>query len=84
VATDAAISWKTGFWFWMGGLSGGGTTPHQAITGGQGLGGTIRIINGIECAGNPGNPAAIQNRIRHFKRFSYMFGFDPGALASGC
>jgi hypothetical protein len=82
VATDAAISWRTGFWFWMGGLSGGGTTPHAAITGGQGLGGTIRIINGIECGG--ANAAAVANRIRHFKRFCYMFGLDPGALASGC
>jgi Chitinase class I len=82
VATDATVSWKTGFWFWMGGLSGGGTTPHQAITTGQGLGATIRIINGIECGG--ANAAAVANRIRHFKRFSYMFGLDPGALASGC
>jgi hypothetical protein len=82
VATDAAISWKTGFWFWMGGLSGGGTTPHQAITSGQGLGATIRIINGIECGG--ANAAAVQNRIRHFKRFSYMFGFDPGDATNGC
>jgi len=82
VNMDPAISWRTGFWFWMGGLSGGGTTPHQAITGGQGLGATIRIINGIEC--NNGNPGAVQNRIRHFKRFSYMFGLDPGDLNNGC
>jgi hypothetical protein len=84
VATDPAVSWKTGFWFWMSGLSGGGTTPHQAITTGQGLGATIRIINGIEC-GNPSAPALpVQNRLRHFRRFSYMFGLDPGAAATGC
>jgi predicted chitinase len=82
VATDAAISWKTAFWFWMSGTSGGGTTPHQAITGGQGLGATIRIINGIECGG--ANAGAVQNRIRHFKRFSYMFGLDPGDATNGC
>jgi len=82
VATDANISWRTGFWFWMGGLSGGGTTPHQAITGGQGLGATIRIINGIECGG--ANLPAVQDRIRHFKRFSYMFGLDPGDANNGC
>jgi predicted chitinase len=82
VATDSTISWKTGFWFWMGGLSGGGTTPHQAITSGQGLGATIRIINGIECGG--ANTLAVQNRIRHFKRFSFMFGLDPGDANNGC
>jgi len=82
VNTDPAISWRTGFWFWMGGLSGGGTTPHQAITSGQGLGATIRIINGIECGG--ANMPAVQNRIRHFKRFSFMFGLDPGDANNGC
>jgi len=82
VATDAAISWKTAFWFWMSGTSGGGTTPHQAITGGQGLGATIRIINGIECGG--ANAPAVADRIRHFKRFSYMFGLDPGDANNGC
>jgi hypothetical protein len=82
VATDPNISWRTAFWFWTGGLSGGGTTPQGAINGGQGLGGTIRVINGIECGG--ANTAAVQDRIRHFKRFSYLFGLDPGALANGC
>src|SRR6185436_13382984 len=82
VGTDPNISWRTGFWFWMGGLSGGGTTPHQAIIGGQGLGATIRIINGIECGG--ANLPAVQDRIRHFKRFSYLFGLDPGDVNNGC
>jgi len=82
VATDAAISWRTAFWFWMSGMSGTGTTPHQVITGGQGLGATIRIINGIECGGV--NAGAVQDRIRHFKRFSYMFGIDPGDINNGC
>jgi hypothetical protein len=68
----------------MGGLSGGGTTPHQAITGGQGFGATIRIINGgIECGKTP-PPPSVANRIRLFKRFSYMFGLDPGDANNGC
>jgi hypothetical protein len=82
VATNSDISWRTGFWFWMGGLSGGGTTPHVAITNGQGLGATIRIINGIECGG--ANAAAVADRIRHYKRFCYMFGLDPGDATNGC
>jgi chitinase len=84
VARDAAISWRTGFWFWMGGLSGGSQSPHTAFTTGQGLGATIRIINGgIECGKTP-TPAAVLNRIRHFKRFSFMFGIDPGDANNGC
>jgi predicted chitinase len=81
VSSDASIAWKTGFWFWMSG--GTGTSPHGAITGNQGFGETIRIINGaLECGG--ANAAAVQDRIKHFKRFCYMFGIDPGDDNLGC
>jgi predicted chitinase len=51
VATDPKIAFGTAIWFWMNGTSGTGTTPHSAVA--NGLGATIRVINGIEC--NNGN-----------------------------
>jgi predicted chitinase len=73
VATDATIAWSTGLWFWMTDQSGKGVCHAQYNSG---LGATINIINGIEC--NNGNPGAVANRIKHYRRFCQMLGIDPG------
>lgn len=78
VSTDPVISFKTAIWFWM--------TPqspkpscHSAITGGQGFGKTINIINGgIECGNaNPDGKAAQQDRINIYKQYCGILGVQP-------
>jgi chitinase len=76
VATDGAISFKTALWFWMGGLSGGAQTCHEAMVGGLGFGATIRIINGIECGG--AQPSKVDSRVGHYEFFCDELGVTPG------
>ncbi|GAA2299515.1 chitinase [Streptomyces kunmingensis] len=78
VQTDAAVSWKTGLWYWNTQTGPGTMTPHNAMVNGSGFGETIRSINGsIEC--NGGNPGQVQSRIDNYKKFSQILGVDPGA-----
>ncbi len=74
LAKDPTVAFGTALWFWNTYQSGKGIA-HDAIKSG-GLGATINIINGIECGG--GNAGAVQNRIKHYKRFCQMLGVDPG------
>ncbi|WP_030441790.1 glycoside hydrolase family 19 protein [Actinoplanes subtropicus] len=76
VATDAAISWETGIWYWMTGTGNAGTTSHNAMVNGQGFGTTIRAINGIEC--NGGNTAEMQDRVNLYTRFAGILGVPTG------
>jgi len=78
VSTDPKIAFGTAVWFWMNPQSGQGS-PHDAVN--NGLGATIRIVNGIEC--NGGNSAAVADRIRLYHRFCDMLGVDPGT-GDGC
>jgi chitinase len=85
LSTNAPLAWKTGFWFWMTMAGAGSASGHANITAGGAskFGETIRSINGaVECGGQ--QPSQIQNRIRLFKHFSYMFGLDPGDVGLGC
>ena len=77
VATDAAISWETGLWYWMTGTGNAGTTSHNAMVNGQGFGTTIRAINSIEC--NGGNTAEMQDRVNLYTRFAGVLGVPTGA-----
>jgi len=76
VATDAAISWETGIWYWMTGTGNAGTTSHNAMVNGQGFGTTIRAINSIEC--NGGNTAEMQDRVNLYTRFAGILGVPTG------
>ena len=76
VATDAAISWETGIWYWMTGTGNAGTTSHNAMVNGQGFGTTIRAINSIEC--NGGNTAEMQDRVNLYTRFATILGVPTG------
>jgi predicted chitinase len=77
VSTNPEISWKTGIWFWMSSTGAVGTTPHNAMVGGQGFGTTIRVINGgLEC--NGANPAQVQSRVDAYRRFTSILGVPPG------
>ncbi|GGM32916.1 glycoside hydrolase family 19 protein [Promicromonospora citrea] len=77
VATNSAIAWKTGLWYWNTQSGPGTMTPHDAIVNGAGFGETIRSINGsIEC--NGGNPAQVQSRVDTYLRFTSALGVDPG------
>ncbi|GHJ17292.1 hypothetical protein TPA0908_52870 [Micromonospora sp. AKA38] len=77
VATDPAVAWRTALWFWMTQSGAGTTTPHAAITGGAGFGGTVRSINGaLECGG--GNPGQVRDRVDAYRRFTEVLGVDPG------
>ncbi len=78
VSTDPKIAFGTAVWFWMNPQSGQGS-PHDAVN--NGLGATIRIVNGIEC--NGGNAPAVADRIRLYHRFCDMLGVDPGT-GDGC
>lgn len=69
VASDPIVSFKTALWFWM-------NNVHSIITSGQGFGGTIRAINGMEC--NGGNPATVQARINYYKTYCDQIGVSPG------
>ncbi|RZC47639.1 hypothetical protein C5167_040589 [Papaver somniferum] len=69
VSSNAVISFKTGFWFWM-------NNVHSIITSNKGFGATIRAINSLECKG--GNPRAVQARIRYFLGYCKQLGVSPG------
>ncbi|GAB3059636.1 glycoside hydrolase family 19 protein [Micromonospora schwarzwaldensis] len=77
VATDPSVAWRTALWFWMTQRGAGTTTPHAAITGGAGFGGTVRSINGaLECGG--GNAAQVRARVEAYRRFTAALGVDVG------
>ncbi|MDT8909604.1 chitinase [Amycolatopsis sp. PS_44_ISF1] len=81
VERDAAVSWKTGLWYWNTQSGPGTMTPHDAMVNGRGFGETIRSINGsIEC--NGGNPAQVQSRIDAYQKITGILGVDPGGNLS--
>ena len=81
VEQDAAVSWKTGLWYWNTQTGPGTMTPHDAMVNQRGFGETIRSINGsIEC--NGGNPAQVQSRIDAYTKITGILGVDPGANLS--
>eukprot|EP01018_Ginkgo_biloba_P030657 Gb_29991 [translate_table: standard] len=75
VGQDATVSFKTAVWFWM--LN---SKCHEAITSGQGFGGTIQAINSMEC--NGGNTGAVNSRGNYYKQFCQQLGVDPGSNVS--
>jgi predicted chitinase len=78
VANDAAISWKTGLWYWMTQTGPGTMTGHNAMVNGSGFGQTIRSINGsLECDGR--NPAQVQSRVSSYQQFAGILGVPAGA-----
>ncbi|MET8761470.1 glycoside hydrolase family 19 protein [Lentzea sp. NPDC004782] len=78
VATDSAISWKTGLWYWMTQTGPGSMTGHNAMVNGSGFGQTIRSINGsLECDGR--NPAQVQSRVSSYQQFTGILGVPAGA-----
>ncbi len=77
LATDPVLTWEASLWFWMIRDAGIGTC-HGAITGGEGFGKTIRIINGgLECDGK--NPEAVGQRVGYYTDYCGEFGVEPGA-----
>jgi predicted chitinase len=77
VQNDAAVSWKTGLWYWNTQTGPGTMTPHNAMVNSAGFGETIRSINGsLEC--NGGNPAQVQSRVAAYQRFTAILGVAPG------
>ncbi|QWF85141.1 chitinase [Amycolatopsis sp. CA-230715] len=77
VQNDAAVSWKTGLWYWNTQNGPGTMTPHDAMVNQRGFGETIRSINGsIEC--NGGNPGQVQSRVDLYKNFTSVLGVSPG------
>ncbi|MFC0097778.1 glycoside hydrolase family 19 protein [Micromonospora marina] len=77
VSTDPSVAWRTALWFWMTQRGAGTTTPHAAITGGAGFGGTIRSINGaLECGG--GNAGQVDKRVDAYRRITAALDVDPG------
>ena len=78
VERDAAVSWKSGLWYWMTQNGPGTMTGHNAMVNSRGFGETIRSINGsLECNGK--NPAQVQSRVDAYKRFTQLLGVAPGA-----
>ncbi|GAA4545614.1 chitinase [Amycolatopsis samaneae] len=81
VEKDAAVSWKTGLWFWNSQRGAGSMTAHDAMVNDKGFGETIRSINGaLECNGK--NPAEREDRINIYKKFVGVLGADPGGNLS--
>jgi predicted chitinase len=81
VQNDAAVSWKTGLWYWNTQTGPGTMTPHNAMVNSAGFGETIRSINGsLEC--NGGNPSQVQSRIDNYQKFAQILGVDPGGNLS--
>lgn len=79
VQNDAAVSWKTGLWYWNTQSGPGTVTPHDAMVDGSGFGETIRSINGsIEC--NGGNPAQVQSRVDAYR--SSPASWEPTRVAT--
>lgn len=78
VATDAAVAWQTGLWYWMTQNGPGSMTAHDAMVNGAGFGETIRSINGsVECDG--GNPEEMQDRVNAYQRFTQILSVAAGA-----
>lgn len=89
VATDGAIAFRTGLWFWMTEQA-PKPSAHAVMTGqwqpnaddmakgrAPGFGMTINIINGgLEC-GQPTN-AKVEDRVGFYARFTDMLAVDPG------
>ncbi|KAI3866158.1 hypothetical protein MKX03_008762 [Papaver bracteatum] len=69
VTSDAVISFKTAFWFWMNNI-------HSIITSNQGFGPTVRAINGMEC--NGGNSEAVQARVSYYNTYCTQLSVEPG------
>ncbi|GAA1939356.1 chitinase [Amycolatopsis minnesotensis] len=81
VQNDAAVSWKTGLWYWNTQTGPGTMTPHDAMVNQRGFGETIRSINGsIEC--NGGNPGQVQSRVDLYQKFTSVLGVGPGGNLS--
>ncbi|WP_374196145.1 chitinase [Streptomyces sp. TS71-3] len=81
VQNDAAVSWKTGLWYWNTQTGPGTMTPHNAMVNGAGFGETIRSINGsLEC--NGANPGQVQDRINNYTKFAQILGVEPGGNLS--
>ncbi|HKN51154.1 MAG TPA: glycoside hydrolase family 19 protein [Amycolatopsis sp.] len=77
VENDAAVSWKTGLWYWNTQTGPGTMTPHNAMVSGAGFGQTIRSINGsLECDGR--NPAQVQSRVDAYNRIVGILGVPAG------
>lgn len=78
VATDAAIAWRTGIWYWMTGTGNAGVTPHYAMVNSQGFGVTINAINGtLEC--NGGRPDQVQTRVTNYTNYTGILGVPTGS-----
>lgn len=78
---NAAVSWKTGLWFWNSQTGVGTMTPHDAMVNNRGFGETIRSINGdLECNGK--NPSERQDRIHLYQRFTRELGISGGGNQS--
>lgn len=85
VATDASVAWKTALWYWMTQSGQTALTPHQAISGGQGFGATIRAINGgIECNATGVGHDEMQDRVNLYIRYTGLLGVSTGNGAIGC
>ncbi|MFF7637241.1 chitinase [Kitasatospora sp. NPDC008050] len=83
VEKDAAVSWKTGLWFWNSQRGAGSMTGHDAMVNGKGFGETIRSINGdLECNGK--NPDERNDRINLYKKFVGVLGTDVGGGNISC
>jgi predicted chitinase len=83
VERDAAVSWKTGLWFWNTQRGAGTTIPHDAMVNNRGFGETIRSINGdLECNGK--NPGERQDRINRYQQFVRILGTDVGPGNLSC
>lgn len=78
VATNAAIAWRTGVWYWMNGTGNAGTTPHNAMVNSQGFGVTIQAINGtVECGGK--RPDQVQVRVTNYQNYTAILGVPTGS-----
>lgn len=78
VATDAAIAWRTGVWYWMTGTGAANSTPHNAMINSAGFGVTIRAINGsLECDGK--RPDQVQTRVNFYQQFTGILGVPAGS-----
>lgn len=89
VATDGAIAFRTGLWFWMTAQAPKPSahavmtgqwqpTPDDVAKGRQpGFGMTINIINGgLECGQPTGDK--VKDRVGFYERFTAMLAVDPG------
>lgn len=89
VASDPAVAWATGFWFWMiGGAGGDGSySPHSVVVAGEGFGETIRIINGFEeCNGGtqPYAQEAVSQRICYYEKYAEALSVEPELTGLDC